>query len=130
MKQYMIGFLMIGLMCGTLLLGHTSTSFAAPQTESMCTIGMVKGEKGRTCEVPIPDGCTTAKVPGYDQPWADISKGGATTCQFDTQKTDWATIITGSCGPCATDNCSAQFSVKFNCSSSTGGYKPQSRKTH
>ena len=130
MKQYMIGFLMIGIIAGTML-GNTSSSFGAPQTESMCTIGMVKGENGRTCEVPIPDGCTTAMVPGFDQPWADISKGGATTCQFDKQKTDWTTTITGSCGPCRTDNCSAQFSVKFNCSgSNTGGYKPQSRKTH
>jgi len=66
-KQYMSGLLMIGIIGGTML-GHTSTSVAAPQTEAMCTIGMVKGEKGRTCEVAIPDGCTTAKVPGYDQP--------------------------------------------------------------
>jgi len=124
----MIGFLMLGLMYGTVL-GHPSSSFAAPQTEAMCTIGMVKGENGRTCEVAIPDGCTTAKVPGYDQPWADISKGGATKCQFDKQKTDWTTTIIGFCGPCTTDNCSAQFSVKFNCSGTTG-YKEQTRKTH
>ncbi len=129
MKDDMIWLLVvIGLMSGVLL-EHPSFSFAAPQTESMCTIGMVKGEQGRTCEVPIPDGCTPAKVPGYDQPWADISKGGATTCQFDEQKTDWTTTITGSCGPCATDKCSAQFSVKFNCSGGKG-YKAQPRKIH
>jgi len=110
-------------------LGSGSSSLAAPQAESNCTIGMVKGEQGRTCEVPIPDGCTTAKIPGFDQPWADISKGGATTCQFDEQKTDWKTTITGSCGPCTTDNCSAQFIVKFNCAGGTE-FTPQPRKKH
>lgn len=128
MKPYMTGFLMLGLICG-MVFGQLSSSFAAPQTESLCTIGMVKGEKGRSCEVPIPDGCTTANVPGYDQPWADISKGGATKCEFDKQLTNWTSTITGSCGPCTTDNCSAQFSVKFNCGGNTG-YKEQSRKKH
>ena len=128
MKLSMIGFLLLGLFYETGL-GQRSVSFAAPQAEAMCTIGMVKGEQGRTCEVPIPDGCTTASVPGYEQPWADIAKGGATTCQFDKQNTDWTTTITGACGPCTTDKCSAQFIVKFNCSGDTG-YKTQPRKSH
>ncbi len=125
MKQYMIGLMMLGLVAG-LLVGHTSLVHAAAQAESLCTIGMVKGEQGRSCAVPIPDGCTTATVPGYDQPWADVSKGGGTQCQFDTDKTDWNTIITGSCGPCTTDNCSAQFIVHFDCSGDSG-YKAQPR---
>ena len=128
MKQFLTGYLILVGICG-LVLGPTSWSLAGPQSESMCTIGMVKGEKGRTCEVPIPDGCTIAKIPGHDEPWADISKGGGTQCQFDEQKTDWTTKITGSCGPCTTDNCSAQFRAKFNCSAGMD-FTPQKRKKH
>ncbi len=129
MKHYLVGYLMFVVISGVIL-GQTPPSFAEPQAESMCTIGMEKGEQGRSCEVPIPDGCTTAKVPGYDQPWADISKGGGTQCQFDKTKTDWTTKITASCGPCTTDNCSAQFSVKFNCAGGNPGYKAQPRPKH
>ena len=128
MKQFLTAYVILAGICG-LVLGPTSWSLAGPQSESMCTIGMVKGEQGRTCEIPIPDGCAVAKVPGNDQPWADISKGGGTRCQFDKQKTDWSTKITGSCGPCTTDNCSAQFSAKFSCSDGTD-FIPQKRKKH
>ena len=54
---------------------------------------MVKGEQGRTCEVPIPSGCTVANFPGYDDPWIDVSKGGKTSCAIDEEKTDWKTKI-------------------------------------
>ena len=128
MKQHLIRLLLLGLVTG-LIFGQTSLSLAATQAESLCTIGMAKGEQGRSCEVPIPDGCTTATIPGYDQPWVDVSKGGGTQCQFDKEKTDWSTTITGSCGPCTTDNCSAQFIVHFNCAGDSG-YKAQPRPKH
>ena len=65
------------------------------RTESICNLGMVKGENDRGCDVPIPAGCTVAKFPGYSEPWADVSKGGRISCQFDEQKTDWKSKIVG-----------------------------------
>ena len=128
MKQYLSRLMMLGIFTG-MIIGPTSWAIAASQAESLCTIGMAKGEQGRSCEVPIPDGCTIANVPGYDQPWADVSKGGGTQCQFDKEKTNWTTTITGSCGPCTTDNCSAQFIVHFDCAGGSG-YKAQPRPKH
>ncbi len=89
--------------------------FADATTESSCNFGMVKGEKSQSCEVPIPSGCSVANFPGYEEPWANISKGGITECQFDDQHTNWKTQIVGSCTTCRSDNCSARFSVVFNC---------------
>ncbi|PJA77946.1 MAG: hypothetical protein CO149_06710, partial [Nitrospirae bacterium CG_4_9_14_3_um_filter_51_5] len=78
------------------LLGDINTVKAADalsQTEANCTIGMAKGDAKTDCRVPIPNGCTVAQFPGYPEPWADISKGGGTTCQFDQKHTDWKTSI-------------------------------------
>ena len=108
----------VTLSSGILFMGGVEVSSAEPRTESICNLGMVKGEKGRTCEVPIPSGCTVANFPGYDDPWVDVSKGGKTSCAIDEKKTDWKTKIVGSCGPCGTDNCSARFSVMFACGDS------------
>lgn len=102
---------------GILFMNGTA-AYAEPRTESICNLGMVKGEQGRTCEVPIPSGCTVANFPGYDDPWVDVSRGGKTSCAIDEDKTDWKTRIVGSCGPCGTDNCSARFSVMFTCGDS------------
>jgi hypothetical protein len=85
------------------------------RTESNCTIGMVKGDKIAECHVPILNGCTVAQFPGYDEPWAEASKGGATSCQFDLKKTDWKTSIVGTCQACKTDQCTGRFTVMFNC---------------
>lgn len=85
------------------------------RTESNCTIGMAKGEKKAECRVPILNGCTVAQFPGYDEPWAEASKGGATSCQFDTEKTDWKTSIVGICQACKTEQCTGRFTVMFNC---------------
>lgn len=102
----------------------------AATTESNCRFGMVKDETSRTCQIPIPFGCTVANFPGSAKPWASVSKGGITTCRFDEQHTDWKTRITGACGTCKTRQCSAEFSVKFTCSSQTGPtpYTPQTPK--
>ena len=102
---------------GILNIGGVAAN-AEPRTESICNLGMVKGEQGRTCEVPIPSGCQVATFPGYDDPWVDISQGGKTSCIIDEEQTDWKTKIVGSCGPCGTDNCSARFSVMLTCGDS------------
>ena len=105
-----------------LLILFTMPSFAwassdpRSRTESICNLGMVKGEATKSCQVPIPAGCQVAQFPGYDEPWVDASKGGGTSCQFDEKKTDWKTNITGTCQQCTTEQCSGRFSVMFNCS--------------
>ena len=95
------------------------------RTESICNLGMVKGEATKSCQVPIPAGCQVAQFPGYDEPWVDASKGGGTSCQFDEQKTDWKTTITGTCQKCTTKQCSGRFSVMFNCSDNIPPANPQ-----
>ena len=94
------------------------------RTESNCTVGMVKGEKTAECHVPIIDGCTVAQFPGYDEPWAEASKGGATSCQFDEKKTDWKTSIVGTCQACKTEQCTGRFTVMFNCSGNVPSVSP------
>ncbi|MDR4495369.1 MAG: hypothetical protein R3B74_13345 [Nitrospirales bacterium] len=76
---------------------------------------MAKGDKRGECQVPIIKGCTVAQFPGYEEPWADISKGGSTFCKFDEKKTDWKTRIVGTCDTCKTDQCTGRFIVMFNC---------------
>ena len=105
-----------------------SQSFASePQsrTETVCTIGMVEGETGQTCDVPIPANCTVANYPGYDEPWAEVDKGGRISCRFDDKKTDWKNKIAGTCGKCTTKQCTARFSVKFNCIGNVPPSSPQ-----
>ncbi len=86
------------------------------RTESNCTIGMAKGDEKTECRVPIPNGCTVAQFPGYSEPWADISRGGGTSCEFDKKHTDWKTSIVGTCQACQTEQCTGRFIVMFNCS--------------
>lgn len=85
-------------------------------TEQSCSFGMGKGEASQTCVVPFPAGCRVAQAPGSTKPWTTISKGGRLLCRFDEKKTDWKTKITGACGRCQSGHCSAQFSVRFDCS--------------
>lgn len=85
-------------------------------TEKSCSFGMEKGEGAQTCKIPIPAGCVVASFPGSTKPWTTISKGGKTFCRFDDKQTDWKTKITGACGRCSSTQCSAQFSVRFDCS--------------
>jgi hypothetical protein len=86
-------------------------------TEQSCSFGMAKGEASQSCRVPFPAGCLVADVPGSDKPWTTISTGGKTFCRFDEKATDWKTKIIGSCSRCKSDHCSAQFTVRFDCSS-------------
>ena len=94
-------------------------SGSSPTTESFCNFGMGKDEASQRCQVPILDGCIVAHFPGTTEPWSNISKGGATTCQFSKKDTDWKTKITGTCGKCKSQQCSARFSVMFDCAVTT-----------
>jgi hypothetical protein len=104
-----------GFCVAVLDLPSASSQTVEPTTESICNFGMAKNEPGQRCEVPIPGSCVVANFPGTTKPWTSISKGGNTTCQFDSKRTDWKTRITGSCGRCKTEHCSARFSVMFDC---------------
>lgn len=85
-------------------------------TEQSCSFGMGKGEASHSCAVPFPESCRVAHAPGSSKPWTTISKGGRLLCRFDEKQTDWKTKITGACGRCQSGHCSAQFSVRFDCS--------------
>ena len=107
-----------------LLVDHVGAAESQSRTESNCTIGMVKGETKAECNVPILNGCTVAQFPGYDEPWAEATKGGATSCQFDAKKTDWETSIVGTCDACKTDQCTGRFTVMFNCADNVPSASP------
>jgi hypothetical protein len=85
-------------------------------TELSCSFSVEKGEIGRPCHVPFPQGCLVASIPGTKQPWTTISKGGRLQCRFDETRTDWKTKIVGTCDRCKSVRCSAHFSVRFDCS--------------
>jgi len=85
-------------------------------TELACSFTMEKGETGRPCHVPFPQGCLVASIPGTKRPWTTLSKGGRLQCRFDKKETDWKTNIVGICDRCRSVRCSAHFSVRFDCS--------------
>lgn len=107
-----------------ILVDSAGAAESQSRTETNCTIGMVKGEKKAACHVPILNGCTVAQFPGYDEPWAEATKGGATFCQFDAKKTDWKTSIVGTCEACKTDQCTGRFTVMFNCADNVPSASP------
>lgn len=84
-------------------------------TEQSCSFGMGKGEPSHSCAVPFPPGCRVAQAPGSSKPWTTISTGGRLLCRFDDKQTDWKTKITGACNRCQSGHCSAQFSVRYDC---------------
>ena len=122
--------LCLSLLFGMLIMGYSINSVFAEEaqsrTESNCTVGMTKGDKQAECHVPIPSGCTVAQFPGYEEPWSDISKGGNTACQFDEKKTNWTTLIVGTCSTCKTEQCTGRFIVMFNCSGNVPPANPGS----
>lgn len=111
---------LLAAVTGSLLLAEVATAQPMDEshatTEQSCSFGMGKGEASQTCVVPFPAGCRVAQAPGSTKPWTTISKGGRLLCRFDEKKTDWKTKITGACGRCQSGHCSAQFSVRFDCS--------------
>ena len=84
-------------------------------TERSCSFIMQKGEAGQQCEVPLMQGCSVANFPGTKKPWTSISRGGKTTCRFDPKTTDWKSHVVGTCTKCTTEQCSASFHVKLDC---------------
>jgi len=110
---------MLGLVLDLVLLNLAAAqplSDSTATTEFSCSFGMAKGEVRQSCSVPVPQGCVVAHFPGTTRPWSNISKGGATTCRFYEKETDWKTRITGTCGRCTSEHCSARFGVMFDCS--------------
>jgi len=86
------------------------------QTSSSCQIGAIKkGATGTECDVPIPPACTVATNVATKTHWSDIQKSGGISCRFDPKKTDWKTRIAGSCGRCEARQCTAKFTVYFDC---------------
>jgi len=111
--------LQIGLVL--LAIGATVSADAQPlgrdtQTSSSCQIGNIKkGASGKQCEVPIPQSCKVAINAATKTHWADIEKSGGLSCRFDSKLTDWKTRIIGTCGACQARQCSAKFTVYFDC---------------
>lgn len=103
-------FLLAGTASAQLMQESTAT------TEQSCSFGMGKGEPSHKCAVPFPSGCRVAHAPGSTKPWTTISKGGRLQCRFEEKETDWKTKITGACTRCQSGHCSAQFSVRYDCS--------------
>ena len=86
------------------------------QTSTSCQIGAIKkGATGTTCDVPIPPSCKVATNASTKTHWSDVEKSGGISCRFDPKKTDWKTRITGSCGKCEARQCTAKFTVYFDC---------------
>jgi hypothetical protein len=90
---------------------------ARATTELSCSFAMDKDETARPCQVPFPEGCQVATIPGTTHPWTTISKGGRLQCRFDEKETNWKTKIIGACDKCQSVHCSVKFSVRFVCTS-------------
>jgi hypothetical protein len=115
MRAWIVSGLLFNVICLIVFSSKVQAADSLSRTESNCTIGMAKGDTKAECRVPIPNGCTVAQFPGYPEPWADISKGGGTSCEFDQKHTDWKTSIIGTCKACKTEQCTGRFIVMFNC---------------
>ncbi len=86
------------------------------QTSASCQIGGIKkGITGKQCDVPIPPACKVATNVSTQTRWTDIEKSGGMSCRFDPKLTDWKTRITGSCSKCLARQCTAKFTVYFDC---------------
>ena len=86
------------------------------QTSTSCQIGAIKkGATGAQCDVPIPPACKVATNASTKTRWTDVEKSGGISCRFDPKKTDWKTRIAGSCGKCEARQCTAKFTVYFDC---------------
>jgi len=113
------GFVLAGLLAGIL---SASTQADAQnlgrdtQTSGSCQIGGIKkGASGSQCNVGIPRACKVATNVVTKTYWTDIEKSGGISCRFNPKLTDWKTRITGSCGKCEARQCTAKFTVYFDC---------------
>ncbi len=90
------------------------------QTSTSCQIGAIKkGATGNQCDVPIPPTCKVATNVSTHSHWTGIEKTGGMSCRFDPKLTDWKTRITGTCSKCLARECTAKFTVYFDCAPST-----------
>ena len=86
------------------------------QTSSSCQIGAIKkNATGKQCDVAIPASCKVATNVTTKTHWVDIEKSAGISCRFDPKLTDWKTRVTGSCGKCEARQCTAKFTVYFDC---------------
>ena len=115
---------MVRIVFSVLLLGAIHSALQAnaqglgrdTQTSSSCQIGSIKkGVAGKQCDVPIPPSCQVATNVATKSRWTDIEKSGGISCRFDSKLTDWKTRITGVCGKCEARQCTAKFTVYFDC---------------
>jgi hypothetical protein len=107
---------LILLAIGATVAADAQTLGRDTQTSSSCQIGNIKkGVSGKQCDVPIPPSCKVAINASTKTHWADIEKSGGLSCRFDNKLTDWKTRITGTCGTCQARQCSAKFTVYFDC---------------
>jgi hypothetical protein len=94
------------------------------QTSGSCQIaGIKKGASGSRCDVAIPRACKVATNVVTKTYWTGIEKSGGISCRFDPKLTDWRTRITGSCGKCEARQCTAKFTVYFDCPQPPPGAK-------
>ena len=86
------------------------------QTSSACQVANIKkGTSGKQCDVAIPKTCKVAVNASTKMHWTDIEKSPGISCRFDDKLSDWKTRITGTCGACQARQCSAKFTVYFDC---------------
>lgn len=86
------------------------------QTSSSCQVANIKkGASGKQCDVPIPKTCQVAVNASTTMHWTDIEKSPGISCRFDDKLSDWKTRITGACDTCQNRQCSAKFTVYFDC---------------
>ena len=89
------------------------------QTSASCQIGGIKkGVTGKQCDVPIPPACTVATKSPH-RPVGRYRKDPARMSAGLPKLTDWKTRITGSCSKCLARQCTAKFTVYFDCPPST-----------
>jgi hypothetical protein len=94
------------------------------QTSSSCQVANIKkGVSGKQCDVPIPKTCKVAVNASTKMHWTDIEKSPGISCRFDDKLSDWKTRITGACGACQGRQCSAKFTVYFDCPQPDGASK-------
>ena len=94
------------------------------QTSSSCQVANIKkGVSGKQCGVPIPTTCKVAVNASTKMYWTDIEKSPGISCRFDDKLSDWKTRITGTCDTCQGRQCSAKFTVYFDCPQPDGASK-------
>ena len=113
-RCFLTGLVLFGI--GTAMAVDAQPLGRHTQTSSSCQIGNIKkGISGKQCEIAIPQTCKVAINAATNMRWTDIEKSAGIACYFDDKHSDWKTRITGACGTCKARQCSAKFTVYFDC---------------